>query len=84
VRPENSKNHGGTLVEQTLLAAIRCQNCDEIRIGNLTSRVVARLIKFPVKAFALSAIAPRVYISMDDWSGPACSRGEPRAVSHLF
>jgi len=63
---EFRKTNGGTLVEQTLLAQFDVKIGDEIRIGNLTSRVVARLNKIPGESVALSAIAPRVYFSMDD------------------
>jgi len=57
---------GGLLVEETLLAQFGANAGDEIRIGNLTSHIVGRLEKIPGETVALSAIAPRVYFSMDD------------------
>ena len=57
---------GGALAEQALLAQFDAKIGDEVRIGNLTSHVVARLNKIPGESVALSAIAPRVYFSMDD------------------
>lgn len=56
----------GALVEQTLLTQFDAHLGDELRIGNLVSHVVGRLEKIPGEAVALSAIAPRVYFSMDD------------------
>ena len=58
--------NGGALVEQSLLAQFDAHVGDEIRLGNLTSHVAARLEKIPGESVALSAIAPRVYFSMDD------------------
>jgi putative ABC transport system permease protein len=58
--------NGGTLVEQSLLAQFDAKVGDEVRIGNLTSHVLGRLDKIPGESVALSAIAPRVYFSMDD------------------
>jgi len=57
---------GGALVEQTLLAQFDARVGDEVRIGNLTSRVAGRLEKNPGESVALSAIAPRIYFSMAD------------------
>ena len=62
------KPNGGALVEQSLMAQFDVRVGDEIRIGNLTSHVVARLDKIPGESVALSAIAPRVYLSMNDLS----------------
>src|SRR6185437_9165174 len=59
-------SNGGALVEQTLLAQFDVKVGDEIRIGNLTSHVAGKLEKIPGESVALSAIAPRVYFSMDD------------------
>src|ERR1039458_7238126 len=39
---------------------------DGIRTGNFTTNMAGRLQKVPGETVALSAIAPRVYISMDD------------------
>lgn len=60
------RTNGGAMVEQALLAQFNAKVGDEVRIGNLTSRVVAQLNKIPGESVALSAIAPRVYFSMDD------------------
>lgn len=59
-------SNGGALVEPTLLMQFNENVGDEVRIGNLASHVVGRLEKIPGEAVALSAIAPRVYFSMDD------------------
>lgn len=61
-----STGNGGMLIEDTLLAQFGAQAGDEVRIGKLTSRVAARLLKVPGQAIALSAIAPRVYFPMDE------------------
>ncbi len=63
---EFRKPNGGALVEQSLMAQFAVQAGDEIRIGNLKTHVAARLDKIPGESVALSAIAPRVYVSMDD------------------
>ena len=63
---EFRKPNGGALVEQSLMAQFDVRLGDEIRIGNLKSHVAARLDKIPGESVALSAIAPRVYVSMDD------------------
>jgi putative ABC transport system permease protein len=63
---EFRRSNGGALVEQTLLAQFDARIGDEVRIGNLTSHVAGRLEKIPGESVALSAIAPRVYFSMDD------------------
>jgi putative ABC transport system permease protein len=60
------KPKGGALVEQSLMAQFDVQNGDEIHLGNLKTRVAAKLEKIPGESVALSAIAPRVYVSMDD------------------
>jgi putative ABC transport system permease protein len=59
-------SNGGALVEQSLMAQFDVQVGDEVRIGNLKSHVAAKLEKIPGESIALSAIAPRVYVSMDD------------------
>ncbi len=58
--------NGGTLVEQSLMDQFDVKVGDEVRIGNLTSHVAARLEKIPGESVALSAIAPRLYFSLDD------------------
>jgi putative ABC transport system permease protein len=60
------RSNGGLLVEETLLAQFGANVGDQIRLGNLTSQVGGRLEKIPGETLALSAIAPRVYFSMDD------------------
>jgi putative ABC transport system permease protein len=57
---------GGALVEETLLLQFDAKVGDEIRVGKLTTRIIGRLEKVPGETVALSAIAPRVYISLDD------------------
>lgn len=60
------KPKGGALVEQSLMAQFDVQVGDEISLGKLKTRVAAKLEKIPGESVALSAIAPRVYVSMDD------------------
>ncbi len=56
----------GALVDETLLQQFEAQAGDEIRLGKLTARVAGRLEKIPGETVALSAVAPRVYISLAD------------------
>jgi putative ABC transport system permease protein len=58
--------NGGALVEESLLTQFDARVGDGIRIGNFTTNIAGRLQKVPGETVALSAIAPRVYISMDD------------------
>ena len=57
---------GGVVIEESLLKQFGAQVGDEIRVGELTTKVAGRLKKVTGEIAALSAIAPRVYISMDD------------------
>jgi putative ABC transport system permease protein len=63
------RSGGGAMVEDTLLTQFDAKVGDQVKIGNLDSRVVGRLEKIPGEAVALSAIAPHVYFSMDDLAG---------------
>jgi putative ABC transport system permease protein len=60
---------GGALVEESLLQQFDAKAGDPIRVGKLTARIVGRLEKVPGETVALSTIAPRVYISMEDLPG---------------
>jgi putative ABC transport system permease protein len=60
------RHGGGALVEETLLRQFGAKTGDNIRVGKLTTPIVGRLEKVPGETVALSTIAPRVYISMDD------------------
>ncbi|MDB6020916.1 MAG: permease [Pedosphaera sp.] len=62
------RNGGGALVDETILTQFNAKVGDEIRLGDLTTRIVGKLIKVPGESVALSAIAPRVYIPMSDLS----------------
>src|SRR5882724_4527471 len=57
---------GGALAEESLLTQFDARKDDGIRIGTFTTEIAGRLEKVRGEAVALSAIAPRVYISMDD------------------
>jgi putative ABC transport system permease protein len=57
---------GGALVEDSLLRQFDARVGDSIRIGNLTTTIAGRLLKVPGENFALSTIAPRVYLALDD------------------
>jgi putative ABC transport system permease protein len=57
---------GVALVEDSLLQQFDAQIGDSIGVGNLTNRIIGRLQKVPGENVMLSAIAPRVYVSLDD------------------
>lgn len=57
---------GGALVEDTLLQQFGANVGDSIRVGQLTTTVVGRLLKVPGETVALSTVAPRVYIWLAD------------------
>ena len=57
---------GGALVEESLLTQFDARVGEAIRLGTLTTNIAGRLEKVPGETVGLSAIAPRVYISMDD------------------
>jgi putative ABC transport system permease protein len=59
--------HGdGVLVEETLWQQFDAKIGDNLRVGRLTTRIAGRLEKVPGETAALAAIAPRVYLAMDD------------------
>jgi putative ABC transport system permease protein len=60
------RRRGGALVEDSLLQQFAAKVGDSIRVGKLTTTIAGRLVKVPGETVALSTIAPRVYISMDD------------------
>jgi len=57
---------GGAVVEESLLTQFDARVGDTIRIGNLTTNILGRLEKVPGETVGLSAIAPRIYIAMDE------------------
>ncbi len=57
---------GGALVEESLLFQYGARVGDEIRIGQLTTRVVGALQKVPGESVAFATLAPRVYLRMAD------------------
>src|SRR6185437_2871380 len=59
-------NGEGALLDGSLMAQFNAKAGDTIRLGNLTTRIAGELKKVPGESVALSAIAPRVYISMRD------------------
>jgi putative ABC transport system permease protein len=56
----------GLLAEDTLLTQFESQVGDTIRIGTLTTNITGRLIKVPGETVGMSALAPRIYIPLDD------------------
>ena len=76
--------HGGALVEESLLTQFKANVGDEIRLGNLTTRIVGKLKKVPGETVALSAIAPRVYISMNDLEPTGLLRAGSLARYQVF
>lgn len=56
----------GALVEESLLIQYGAQQGDEVRIGDLTTRIAGILRKAPGETLALATIAPRVYLPMAD------------------
>lgn len=75
---------GGALVEETVLSQFNAKVGDEIRIGKLASRVVGSLQKIPGEAIALSAVAPKVYFSMDDLARTGLLREGSLAQYRVF
>jgi putative ABC transport system permease protein len=57
---------GGALADETLLQQFEAKTGDEIRVGKLTTRVAGGLERMPGETVALSAVAPRIYISLGD------------------
>ncbi|HZL44089.1 MAG TPA: FtsX-like permease family protein [Verrucomicrobiae bacterium] len=62
----NFRRSGGALVEDSLLRQYQATAGDELKIGKLTTRIAGALRKVPGETIAMSAIAPRVYISLED------------------
>jgi len=73
---------GGVVIEESLLKQFGAQVGDEIRIGEWTTKIAGRLKKVTGEIAALSAIAPRVYISMDDLPRTGLL-SEPSLASYL-
>jgi len=57
---------GGALAEDSLLTQFAVQVGDRLRLGNFTANILGRLEKVPGETVGLSALAPRVYIALDD------------------
>jgi putative ABC transport system permease protein len=55
----------GVLVEESLLIQYGADVGDEIRIGELRTRVAGRLKKVPGETVLFATLAPRVFMSMD-------------------
>jgi len=75
---------GVALVEDSLLQQFDAQIGDSIGVGNLTNRIIGRLQKVPGENVMLSAIAPRVYVSLTIWRAPACWGGQPGELPCVF
>ncbi|MDB6018638.1 MAG: transporter permease [Pedosphaera sp.] len=56
----------GALVEETLLTQFAANVGDNIRLGNLTTPIIGVLKKVPGETATLAAIAPRVFLSLDN------------------
>ena len=57
---------GGLIAEESLLTQFDARVGDSVRIGKLTANIAGRLEKVPGETVGLSAIAPRIYIPLDD------------------
>ena len=57
---------GGLLAEGSLLTQFDAHVGDSVRIGKLTTNISGRLEKVPGQTVGLAAIAPRIYIALDD------------------
>ena len=60
------RKDGGVLVEESLLLQFGVSVGDEVKIGNLTTRIVGALQKVPGETVAFATIAPRVYLRLSD------------------
>lgn len=60
------RQSGGALVDGAILLQFKAKVGDEIRLGELTTRIAGELKKVPGESVALAAIAPRVFIPMND------------------
>jgi putative ABC transport system permease protein len=78
------RRQGGALVEETLLRQFDAKVGDRIRIGKLTTTVVGRLEKVPGENVALSAVAPRVYISSNDLPATDLMQAASLARYHAY
>jgi putative ABC transport system permease protein len=63
---ETFRQAGGALAEESLLTQFDAHVGDAVRIGNFSTNILGRLEKVPGETVGLSAIAPRIYIAMDD------------------
>jgi putative ABC transport system permease protein len=57
---------GGALVEESLLAQFQAQVGDDLRVGDLSLKVVGRLQRVPGDSMAFATLAPRVYLRKSD------------------
>jgi putative ABC transport system permease protein len=57
---------GGLLAEESLLTQFDAGVGDSVSIGKFTAAISGRLEKVPGETVGLSAIAPRIYIAMND------------------
>lgn len=71
----------GLLAEDGLLTQFDARVGDPIRIGNLTTNISGRLLKVPGETIGLSAIAPRIYIAMNDL--PRTGLFQPGSLAHF-
>jgi putative ABC transport system permease protein len=63
---ERFRREGGVLVEDSVLMLFGAHPGDEVRIGQLRTRVAGSLQKVPGESVAFATIAPRVYLRMAD------------------
>jgi len=71
----------GALAAESLLTQFDAHAGDSIRIGKFTTSVLGRLEKVPGETVGLSAIAPRIYIRMDDL--PRTELLQPGSLAHF-
>jgi putative ABC transport system permease protein len=71
----------GLLAEDSLLTQFDARVGDSIRIGNLTTNISGRLLRVPGETIGLSAIAPRIYIALNDLSRTGLF--QPGSLAHF-
>ena len=72
---------GGLLAEENLLTQFEARVGDPVRIGKLTTTISGRLEKVPGETVGLSAMAPRIYIAMEDL--PQTGLLQPGSLAHF-
>ena len=78
------RREGGVLVEESLLFQFDAKVGDEVRIGDLTTRIVGSLQKVPGETVAFATIAPRVFLRLSDLPATGLLREGSMARYRVF